>query len=526
MALSESVATSTPRPTADGALMLCDIRMSFGGAEALCGVSLTIRPGEILAVVGENGAGKSTLMKIAAGVHTAGSFRGSMVVGGRHVAFHSVRDAERAGILHIPQELQVVPDLSVAENVFLGHEPGFVVRWDQMVQRTSEVLRSFGLDLDPRIPIRRLGVGEQQTVLLTRALIQESSFVLFDEPTASLTGVEVDHLFEAMRQLRRDGVGCVFVSHRLDEVLEIADRIAVMRNGELIAILPRSETDSRQLVALMLGRALGELHERERPAFGRVLLEGRGLWAANPTDPSRRVVDAVSLTVRAGEILGLYGLVGAGRSELALSMFGAWPGRSGGDLILDGRRAQIRRPQDAIRQGLCLLTEDRRRRGLFLLLSVAENINIGSLWGVSRWSVISPARAARRADEYRSLLNVQATSLALPVSSLSGGNQQKVLIGRLLAMKPKVLILDEPTRGIDVGAKAEVFHLINQLTAEGLGVLLISSEVDEVLAMADRMVVLYKGRVSGEFDAALATREAVLAAATGGAQGSLSEIRE
>ena len=497
-------------------MQLSDIRKSFGGAEALRGVSLTMTAGEILAVVGENGAGKSTLIKIAAGFYPAGSFEGRIRLGGLPVSFGSVRDAEARGVLHIPQEVQVVPELSLAENVYLGREPGAVVKRKAMLDGTARALARLGLHFDPTMPIKRLGVGQQQAVLLARALIQETKFVLFDEPTASLTGTEVTKLFEVMRRLKADGVGCVFVSHRLDEVLDIADRIAVMRNGELVGTLPREEADAGRLVTLMVGRPLGDLYVRKRPPLGEVALRASGFTVSSPSDPGRHVVEGVSLDVRAGEILALYGLVGAGRTELARALIGAWPGRWEGQLELRGVPVIIKNPRDAIRQGLCLLTEDRRHLGLFPLLSVGENVNVGSLERISRWQVIDSMAAVRRAAEFQARLRIRASALSAPVSSLSGGNQQKTLLGRLLAMKPSVLIVDEPTRGIDVGAKAEVFELLNELTAEGLAILLISSEVHEALAMGDRLLVLYKGRISGEFEAGQATQEAVLAAATGG----------
>ena len=500
-------------------LELSGIRKSFGGAEALRGVSLTTSAGEILAIVGENGAGKSTLIKIAAGFYPSGSFEGGIRIDGRPAAFGSVHDAEAAGVLHIPQEVQVVPELSLAENVYLGREPGAIVRQRDMVAGTASALARLGLHLDPTLPIKRLGVGQQQAVLLARALIQETKFVLFDEPTASLTGTEVTKLFGVMRRLKADGVGCVFVSHRLDEVLDIADRIAVMRNGELVAMLPRGEADAARLVTLMVGRALGDLYVRKRPPLGDVVLRARDYTVSSPADPRRHVVDGVSLEVRSGEIVALYGLVGAGRTELARALIGAWPGWHEGQLFLRGTPVTIKNPRDAIKHGLCLLTEDRRHLGLFPLLSVGENVNVGSLERVSRWQVIDSVAAVRRAAEFQERLRIRTSTLAAPVSSLSGGNQQKTLLGRLLAMKPSVLILDEPTRGIDVGAKAEVFELLNQLTADGLGILLISSEVHEALAMGDRLLVLYKGRISGEFESGHASREAVLAAATGGEAG-------
>jgi D-xylose transport system ATP-binding protein len=488
----------------------------FPGVQAVRDVSLSLYSGEVLAVVGENGAGKSTLMRVAAGVYPVHSYGGTVRLAGETLSLHTVSDAERAGISLVSQEVQVVPAMTVAENIFLNRELGFPLRTREMLTRSVDLLRRFGFAIDPAIPIGRLGVGQQQMVMLARALAHEARVIIFDEPTASLSGQEVGAFFDMVRRLTAAQVGCVFVSHRIDEVFEIADRIAVMRNGELVSILPKQATSPREIVALMVGRDLGAMYQRHPSVIGPTVLELSHYFVASPRDPARLVVTDVSLEVRSGEIVGLFGLVGAGRTELASALVGAWPGRHGGDVKIAGRAALITSPKDAAARHMALLTEDRRRFGLFANMNLRDNVNLGSLERVSRWQVLDDRQALIRTAQLGQQLRIRAPSWLAPVTNLSGGNQQKVLLARLLAMKPAILVLDEPTRGIDIGAKAEIFALLDDLTRQGLGVLLISSELQEVIAMSDRIVVLYKGRVTAAFSDRPFDERRVLEAATGG----------
>jgi D-xylose transport system ATP-binding protein len=495
----------------------------FPGVRAVRDVSLGVAAGEVLAVVGENGAGKSTLMRVAAGVYPAHSYSGVVRLAGEALAPRSVADAERAGISLVSQEVQIVPEMTVAENIFLNREVGFPLHKREMEAEAAELLSAFGLVIDPRMAIRRLGVGQRQMVMLARARAHQARVVIFDEPTASLSGREVEAFFDMVRRLAAANVACVFVSHRIDEVFEIADRIAVMRNGELVSILDRRQTTPREVVALMVGRDLGELYRRHASALGPVVLELNHVSVASPRDPDRLVVSDVSLAVRAGEIVGLFGLLGAGRTELASTLVGAWRGKHSGDIKVMGSGAAIRSPGDAAARGLTLLTEDRRRYGLFANMNVRDNVNLGSLARVSRWQVVDDGQALGRTADLGTQLRIRAPGWLAPVMNLSGGNQQKVLLARLLAMQPAVLILDEPTRGIDVGAKAEIFELLDGLTTRGLGVLLISSELHEVAAMSDRVVVLYKGHVTAVFDRRPFDERLLLEAATGGQSHAPSE---
>ncbi len=489
----------------------------FPGVRAVRDVSLSVAAGEVLAVVGENGAGKSTLMRVAAGVYPIHSYGGVVRLAGEALSLRSVSDGERAGISLVSQEVQIVPEMTVAENIFLNRELGFPLRKRDMEAQSAELLSGFGLAIDPRVPIRRLGVGQRQMVMLARARAHhQARVIIFDEPTASLSGREVGAFFDMIHRLAAADVACVFVSHRIDEVFEIADRIAVMRNGELMSILHRRQSTPRAVVSLMVGRDLGELYQRHPTAPGPVVLELSHVRVASPRDPDRLVVSDVSLAVRAGEIVGLFGLLGAGRTELASTLVGAWRGKRSGEIKVLGTGAAVRSPGDAAAHGLTLLTEDRRRFGLFANMNVRDNVNLGSLARVCKWQVVDDGRALSRTADLGRQLQIKAPSWLTPVMNLSGGNQQKVLLARLLAMEPAVLILDEPTRGIDVGAKAEIFELLDDLTTRGLGVLLISSELREVAAMSDRIVVLYKGRVTATFDERPFDERLLLEAATGG----------
>jgi D-xylose transport system ATP-binding protein len=505
-------------------LELESISKEFPGTLAVHDVSLKVTGGEVLAVVGENGAGKSTLMRVAAGVYPTHSHAGIVRLAGEELSLHSVRDGERAGIFLVSQEIQVAPDMTVAENIFLNRELGFPLRVRDMEVRSAELLSQFGLAINPRVPIRSLGVGQRQMVMLARARSQRARVVIFDESTASLSGPEVGAFFDMVRRLTSAGVGCVFVSHRIDEVFQISDRIAVMRNGALVSIVERRHTTPKQVVSLMLGREVGALYQRHPAERGPFVLELDHMNVASPRDPSRMLVCDVSLAVRAGEIVGMFGLLGAGRTELAMAVVGASPGKVSGEIRVMGTAAAIQSPGSAAAHRISLLTEDRRRFGLFPQMNVRDNVNLGSLADISKWQVVDDRLALRRVLDVNQRLSIKAPSWFARVIHLSGGNQQKVLLGRLLVMQPAVLILDEPTRGVDVGAKAEIFALLDDLRSRGFGILLISSEIQEIVGMSDRVVVLYKGRVTATFDQPPFSDSALLGAATGGHAAGASDL--
>jgi D-xylose transport system ATP-binding protein len=500
-------------------LEIRDVTMAFPGVVALEGVGVSVSSGEILAVVGENGAGKSTLMKILAGVYATGSFDGEVLLDGVPAAFHGVADAEAAGIVLIPQELNVVPEFTVAENVFLNREPlrfGVIDR-RRMLEETKQLLAEFDLAVDPNAPMKALGTAQQQLVEIVRALAKNARLVILDEPTASLSVRESTHLFERLRELRRRGVTCLYVSHRLSEVLDLADRVFVLRDGRPVGLEPASGLSHDAIVSMMLGRDLDDLFPKEVAPVGDTLLQLIDFSVPNPAEPEKRVVHGASLEVRAGEVVGLFGLVGAGRTELVTALFGAWPLRPQGEIRVRGRKLKLSNPEQAVAAGIALLTEDRKRYGLIPAWDVEENITLASLARISRAGVIQRRASRELAGGYMRSLGIKAVSLQEPAVNLSGGNQQKLILGRWLARAPQVLVLDEPTRGIDVGAKAEVFRLFNRLTRDGLGILFISSELEEILGMSDRILVMAGGCITGEWSREEATEETVLARAMGAA---------
>jgi rhamnose transport system ATP-binding protein len=481
----------------------------FGGVIAVENVDFDLRPGEVHALVGENGAGKSTLMKIVHGLYPPDE--GTLEVGGEAVEFSSPRDAEEAGIAMIPQELDLFPELSVTENLFVGrHRPR--TRWgtldrDAMRAEARERLRSLGVDLDVTAAVKGLSAANQQIVAIARALVGEARAVVMDEPTASLTEREVQQLFRIISDLTSGGVGVVYISHRLEEIFTISDRITVLRDGHHITTAPASELDAEELVRLMVGRPLNELFTRSASSSGEVALEVRGLSRAGEFQD-------IDLIVRRGEIVGLSGLVGAGRSEVAQCIFGIRSPESG-EIRIDGEDVQIRSPQAAMERGIFYVPEERRSQGLILPFSIKNNITLSILDRISRFGFV-PRAEWQTADRFAKNLSIRGAKMSDPVSRLSGGNQQKVVLAKSLAREPQILLLDEPTRGIDVGAKSEIYKLIDDLAKEGKAILLISSELEEVLSMSDRIVVMREGRITGEFERSEANQERVMTAATGG----------
>ncbi len=487
-----------------------EISKRFPGVVALERVSLDVFPGEILAVVGENGAGKSTLMKILSGALQPDE--GAIFLDGRPVRFVNPRQALAHGIGIIYQELSVIDALSVGENVFLGRLPERAgmpgtVDWPRLWRASAEVLQRVGAPFDPRTPVRELSVAQKQLVEIARALSQDVRVLILDEPTSSLSLQETERLFEILRGLRAQGVAIIYISHRLEEVFALADRVTVLRDGRVVGTLPISEATREGLIRMMVGRDLSAYYREVRSSPGAARLEVRNLARSG-------VLHGVSLTVRAGEIVGLAGLVGSGRTELARCLFGVDP-VDAGEILIDGNPVTINNPQDAVRHGIVLVPEDRKLQGLVLILSVRENIALPVLHRLARFGFPSHRRERELAQSFVERLRIRTPSLEQRVLNLSGGNQQKVVLARALATQPKVLILDEPTRGIDVGAKAEVHALIAELAEAGMAILLISSELPEVLSMSHRVLVMSGGRIVAEFPREEATEERVLAAATG-----------
>jgi D-xylose transport system ATP-binding protein len=498
-------------------LEMRDITKTFPGVRALDGVSFDLYAGELHALVGENGAGKSTLMKVLGGVYPFGTYGGDVVLGGQVRHFTSVRDAEAAGIAVIFQELSLIKDLTIGENIFLGREPRRlgVIRWEELYSRAQKLLDELHLPIDARTPVGYLGIGQQQLVEIAKALSQEAHILVLDEPTAALTDAEVETLFQILDGLRRRGVGMIYISHKLDEVFRMSERITVLRDGRTVGTDETSALDEPRVIARMVGREVGEIFPEAVHERGDVIFEVRNMTVEDPNVKGKLLVKDVSFNVRRGEVLGIAGLMGAGRSELLMSIFGAWPGRASGEVYVEGRRAEIARPSDAIRYGIGFVTEDRKRFGLVLDQTILNNMTLAGLKRLSGrflTDLESEAAAGQRAMKD---LRVKANSVFTVAGTLSGGNQQKVVLAKWLLTNPRVLFLDEPTRGIDVGAKQEIYGHINRLAQEGLAIVLVSSELPEVLGLSDRVVVLHEGRVTGEFRRTEATPEAVMAAATG-----------
>jgi D-xylose transport system ATP-binding protein len=491
------------------------IMKRFPGALALRGVSFNLQAAEIHALCGENGAGKSTLIKILAGVHPAGAFDGLLNMEGKPVTFRGVAEAETAGVAVIHQELALVPELSVAENIFLGREPtrAGLINWLTMHEQARRLLAALNLPLDPAACVRDLGVAQQQLVEIAKALSKQPRVLILDEPSSALADHEVQRLLETLGDLRRRGVSCIYVSHRLDEVFAIADRITVLRDGQSVVTLDIAQCDRQTIIRHMVGREITELFPERHAMIGRPRLVIQNL-DVDDLD-GRPALRGLSLELHAGEVLGIGGLMGAGRSELLLHLIGAWGRRMGGEVQLDGAPLAAVTPRAAIDRGLVLVSEDRKRYGLIPEQSVGFNLALSSLSAVTRGNLIDRGLEFRRNQNVIDALRIRAAGQGAPARSLSGGNQQKVVLGKALLVSPKVVLLDEPTRGIDIGAKVEIYELIRRLASEGKAVMLVSSELPELMGMSDRIVMLHKGTVGGVFDRTEATQERLLAAATG-----------
>jgi len=492
----------------------------FPGVVALRQVDFDLRPGEIHALCGENGAGKSTLIKLLAGIHPSGSYEGELRVDARAAAFRSVRDAEAAGIAVITQEFALVDALSVAENIFLGRLPrrGWRVDWLEMHRRAAALLADFGLAVDPEAPIHALGIGQKQLIEIVRAMDKQSRVLVLDEPTAALSDQEVGILLDHLRRLRAQGTACIYISHKLTEVLAIADRITVLRDGASVVTLARSAATIPGLIRHMVGREITEQFPRRpappaKPAPAEPLLAVRNLCVAPPASAGAFLRN-LSFELRRGEVLGIGGLMGAGRTELLMHLFGAWGCRLSGDVVLQGRPYPHPSPRESIARGLVLASEDRRRYGLVLEQEIGFNLSLSSLRQFLRApGRINQAAEHRRNQELFDSLQIKAPDQHARTSGLSGGNQQKVVLGKVLMIDPAVVLLDEPTRGIDVGAKQEVYALINRLTGEDRAVVLVSSELPELMGMSDRIIMLAEGARGGEFARPEFSPERLLAAA-------------
>ncbi|AQQ54814.1 xylose ABC transporter ATP-binding protein [Planococcus lenghuensis] len=499
------------------ALQMKGITKEFPGVRALDNVTFSVRKGEIHALCGENGAGKSTLMKILSGVYPHGTYEGQIVVNGKDVEFKSIKESQDAGISIIYQELALVGEMSVAENLFLNHDlmRKKVINWNKIYVESQKWLDHIGLNIDPQTKVNALSVGKQQLIEIAKALTKKTDVLILDEPTAALTESDVDILMKLLHELREQGVTCIYISHKLGEVMALADTVTILRDGKTISTDPIEELSEEKIVTKMVGRELTELFPYEvHPISDENILEVKNYSAFD--EKGKKITDDVSFVLKKGEILGFSGLMGAGRSELFINLFGGLKGKTTGTVLIDGKETTIRKPADAIQSGLAYVSEDRKRYGLVLGMDITKNTTLAALNKVMKMNVIDAAVEVQRAEEVTRKMKLKAPNLEVQVGKLSGGNQQKVVLSKWLLNNPKVLILDEPTRGIDVGAKYEIYKIINELVHEGVGIVIISSELPEVLGMSDRVLVMADGTITGEYSREEATQEKIMVSATGG----------
>jgi putative multiple sugar transport system ATP-binding protein len=500
----------------DTILEMRGITKTFPGVKALRDVSLSVRRGEIHAICGENGAGKSTLMKVLSGVYPHGSFEGTILLDGDEVRFHSITDSEAAGIAIIHQELALVPYLSIAENIFLGNEVRGrlgMIDWHQTNARATALLARVGLNEHAQTSIGQLGVGKQQLVEIAKALSKEVRILILDEPTAALNDNDSEHLLGLLRQLQANGITCILISHKLNEIAAIADRTTIIRDGQTIEVLDMHGGDATQerIIRSMVGRDMEHRYPQRTPNVGAEVLRVESWTVYHPDQAGRKVVDGADFTVRAGEVVGIAGLMGAGRTELAMSLFGRSYGRDvSGRVFLHGKEIQVRDVSEAISHGIAYVSEDRKKFGLNLIDTISRNISAAGLGRLARRGWVNGHRELKIAQDYRADLGIKTPSVLALAGNLSGGNQQKVVLSKWLFTEPEVLILDEPTRGIDVGAKYEIYTIINRMVADGKAVIVISSELPEILGVCDRIYTLSAGRITGEVSIADATQEGLM----------------
>ncbi|WP_099865283.1 multiple monosaccharide ABC transporter ATP-binding protein [Pararhizobium haloflavum] len=499
----------------DTILEMRGITKEFPGVRALDNVSFKVRRGEIHALVGENGAGKSTLMKVLSGVYPHGQYEGDIVYDGDVKSFSGISDSERDGIVIIHQELALVPLLSIAENIFLGNERATrgVIDWHETNRRTAQLLARVGLSERPETKVAHLGLGKQQLVEIAKALSKEVRLLILDEPTSSLNERDSDALLQLLSEFRDRGISSILISHKLNEVSKVADTITVLRDGAAVSTLDcaAGAVSEDRVIRDMVGRSLSDRYPSRTPNIGEVVMEVRNWTVHHPIDSQRKVVDDVSFNLRRGEVLGIAGLMGAGRTELAMSLFGRSYGTGiKGEAVINGEKSDISSVPKAIKAGLAYATEDRKTYGLVLDQTIRRNVPLANLEAVARGAVVDKHLEGEVAEEYRRKINIKTPSIEQATINLSGGNQQKVVLSKWLFADPDILILDEPTRGIDVGAKFEIYTIIRDLAAAGKSLIVISSEMPELLGITDRLYVMDKGRFVGEMASADATQEKIM----------------
>jgi len=510
-------------------LEMDSITKDFPGVRALDQVTLKVRKGEIHALVGENGAGKSTLMKVLSGVYPYGSYTGSLKIKGKERHFYGIKDSEAAGIAIIYQELTMVPLRSVCANICLGNEveKNGIVNWPLQYKRTQDALKAVKLDINPDTLVRDLSMGQWQLLEIARAIAKNIDILILDEPTGALNEEETDNLLSLLRELKAKGVTCIYISHKLEEVLAIADSITILRDGRTVysaphLSIPEHDPEGRrrmtegEIISHMVGRTITNRYPREPHTPGETVMEVRNWTVYDPKRPSRKLIDNVSFKIRKGEILGIGGLMGAGRTELAMSLIGAYGVKISGQILIDGKPVFLHNPGEAIKHGVSYLSEDRKGLGLILIQNVLFNSTLPSLDILGHNGVIDHDRGIQETNRFVQELRIKTPGIEQKVMNLSGGNQQKVCVAKWMMTKPRILILDEPTRGIDVGAKQEIYMIMNQLVKQGMCIVMISSELPEVLGVSDRILIMHEGSFNGELDWKDATPEKAMLYATGG----------
>jgi len=489
----------------------------FSGVKALNGVSFMIERNTIHALCGENGAGKSTLMKVLSGAYPFGTFTGEIIFEGKNCSFKNLSDSEDEGIVIIAQELALVPEMSIADNIFLGREitKNGIIDSEKTHEQARELLKKLGLTISVDTKVKNLGVGLQQLIEIAKALSKNAKLLILDEPTAALSEKESEKLLQIIIDLKNKGITSVIISHKLKEVLAISDQITVIRDGSTVGSLMKAEATEGKLVSLMVGRELSELFQKSEVIPGEMLLEVKDLNTYHQGMQQKQVISNANFHVKKGEIVGIAGLMGAGRTELIQAIYGVWQGKITGEVKLNGNLIFIKKPQDAIRKGIALVSEDRKKFGLVLEQNIFKNITLSFLQKLTNWGLIDDQKEKELALLYKEKLGIKANSILQTVKNLSGGNQQKVVLAKWLLTDPILLIVDEPTRGIDIGAKAEIYGLLQQLVKEGKGVLMVSSELQELLGICDRIYVLDKGSIKSCLNRSEATQEKIMSLATG-----------
>jgi putative multiple sugar transport system ATP-binding protein len=500
-------------------LEMKNISKEFPGVKALDNVNFKVKEGEIHCLVGENGAGKSTLMKVLSGVYPYGTYTGDIVINGQVQKFTGIADSEQAGVAIIYQELALVPEMTVYDNIFLGHEikKGIAIDENETIQKALEVMNKVGLKINPSMQIKDLGVGTQQLIEIAKALSKNVKLLILDEPTAALNEIDSQNILKLIKELKKEGVTSIMISHKLKEVTSIADTITVLRDGKTICSMDATsqQITENEIIKHMVGREIDNIYpKREKIEPGEVVLEVRD-WDVYDPNLEREILHKININVRKGEIVGISGLMGAGRTELAMSIFGNPKGyKIQGDLYVNGEKQSYNHPSQAVKAGIAYVTEDRKGNGLILIQDIKSNITLANLKALARFGVINENEEVKVANEYKQSVNIKAPSIEQIVGNLSGGNQQKVSICKSLFASPSILILDEPTRGIDVGAKYEIYTIMNRLVQEGMSIIMISSDLLEVIGMSDRIYVMAEGRVTGEIDAKDATEHNIMEMAT------------